>query len=206
MITEIMNFEQHETQNIVYSVVLLVFLLMGLVGRKNLKIQTMLKYSVLWFLIIMVIISLYSYRDHFKDFTSRLSSELNPTKAVKKNNQIVIREADDHHYYLTTTINNKKIIFMIDTGASDIVMSIDDAKKIGIDIAKINFNKRYQTANGIVLGGSTKIDKMIIADFEFNDVNISINQARMGKSLMGVSFLKRFKKYEFADHQLILTL
>ena len=163
----ISNFQEHETQNIIYSLVLIVFLSMGLIGRKNLKIQTMLKYAILWFLIIMVIVSLYSYRDHFNEFKNRVISEINPSKARKlSENQIIIKAADDHHFYLKTTINDQEIIFMIDTGASDIVMSTDDAKKIGIDIDKINFNKRYQTANGVVFGGSTKIDKIIIADVD----------------------------------------
>jgi len=95
---------------------------------------------------------------------------------------------------------------MIDTGASDISISLKDAKKIGVNIKNLEFNKRYQTANGIALGASISLKEMEVGEIKFFDLTASVNGGDMNNSLLGMSFLKRLKKYEFYQDQLILTI
>ena len=94
---------------------------------------------------------------------------------------------------------------MIDTGASDVVINLAQAKKIGINIKKLKFNKLYQTANGISKGATTKIAKLEFASINFKNIPISINSGNQSSALLGMSFLRKFKKYEFYSDKLILT-
>ena len=95
---------------------------------------------------------------------------------------------------------------MIDTGASDLVLSLKDAKKVGIDVRKLNFNKRYQTANGVTYGASVSLDQVEFGGVKFGNIPASVNNSQMGTSLLGMSFLRNFKKYEFYRDKLILTI
>lgn len=94
---------------------------------------------------------------------------------------------------------------MVDTGASDINLSLSDAKKVGIDVDNLSSFRRYQTANGTIVSGLARVKTIQVADITFKDVGVSVNNRDMGTSLLGMSFLRRFEKYEFYEDRLILT-
>lgn len=201
------HLNESDWQSFIYLVVLLVFLASGLVARQNLDWKKIFKYFGIWAVIGFFIIVLYSYRFEFSDFKNRILGEVNPSLArSNKDGQIVINISRDNHFYVNTLINDKKVRFMIDTGASDIVINLRDAKRVGIDVDNLLFNKRYQTANGISYGANTRLEKFQFGDIIFNDVPASVNSAEMGTSLLGMRFLRQFKKYEFYQDKLILTI
>ena len=79
-----------------------------------------------------------------------------------KSQQIIVSIASDQHFYIRTQINGVTIKFLIDTGASDVVLSSTDAKKIGINLKKLKFTKQYNTANGTVFGANIRLKRMRI--------------------------------------------
>lgn len=111
----------------------------------------------------------------------------------------------DGHFYVNLKVNNKNVKFMIDTGASDMVMNKEDAKRVGINLEDLSFNRIYQTANGKTLGASVLFEVVEINGVLFYDVPASINNSKMGTSLLGMRFLRNFKRYEFYQDKLILT-
>ena len=118
----------------------------------------------------------------------------------------MINLSQDGHFYLNVKINNVPVRFMIDTGASDIVLNLDEAKRVGIDVKKLRFDKTYQTANGKSFGAMVVLDEITVADVIFRKVSASVNSAEMGTSLLGMRFLRQFKKYEFYQDKLVLTI
>ena len=127
-----------------------------------------------------MIIIIYSYRFDFIDLKQRIFSELNPSKpSIDKENKIIINISQDQHFYIQAKINQKDILFLVDTGASDITLAKEDAKKVGINLNKLTFNRLYQTANGKSWGASTIVEELNIANSSFKNVNISINQNQM---------------------------
>lgn len=193
-------------QNFIYSALLLTFLLGNLFMRRDLPISKIFKYLGIWSIFGFICVALYSYRFEFADFKSRILGEINPSFAQIKDGKIEIKLAQDGHFYINLQINGVDARFMIDTGASDIVISISEAKRIGIDVAKLSFNKPYQTANGKSWGASVKLNQVKIGSVVFAEVPASVNNAEMGSSLLGMSFLRQFKKYEFFQDRLILEL
>jgi aspartyl protease family protein len=201
------NFNDGDWQNFTYSLILLTVLLGGLFSRRVLTFAKVFKYLGIWSVLGLVVIVLYSYRFEFSDFKTRILSEINPSWAQTKNDgKIEVKLAQDGHFYIDVKINDIPVRFMVDTGASDIVVSVKEAKRIGINPKKLSFNKPYQTANGTSWGASVKFDKLEVGSAVFLDVNASVNNADMGTSLLGMSFLRRFKKYEFYQDRLILEL
>jgi len=200
------NLNADDTGRFIYLFALLIFLASGFLFRGKIKTSEILKQLSLWFLIIMGIVILYSFRFEFMNIKNRLLAELFPSKAIQTGqNQITISLSQDNHYYINLKINNQNVRFMIDTGASDITLSQQDAKKIGINLDDLTYNKIYQTANGKTYGASVNLNKIELAGIIFYNIAASVNSSNMGSSLLGMSFLRNFKKYEFYQDKLILT-
>lgn len=192
--------------NAIYLGILLCFLIYSLANNQRLKSKDIIKYSLYWIAIALIFIIIYSYKTEFGDFTSKVSSQIHPSNAKRlKNGDIIINASVDGHFYMILEVNGKNIRAMIDTGATDLTLNINDAKKIGIDFSKLMFNKTYRTANGSSYGASINIKSIKIADLEFRNVKAAVNQGEMSGSLIGINFLKKFKKYQFKKDKLILT-
>ncbi len=202
------NFSSSDWPNLIYSLLLLVFLISGLGLRsRDVGVGKILKYFAIWGAVAMIAVGLYAYRFEFSDFKLRMAGALNPS-AVKlnKEGQMVINLSSDGHFYINAKVNGQALLFMVDTGASDIVIDKEQAQKIGINLQSLNFNKRYETANGVAFGANITLDEMQIGEVTFTNVHASVNSAQMGTSLLGMSFLRKFKKYEFYQDRLVLTL
>ena len=195
-----------DKQNLLYFAIILVFLIISFFGRRELKISQILKYLAWWSVIIFICVALYAYRFEFSDFKSRIFGALNPQHARLENRKIMIEISQDGHFYVDLSLNNVPVKFMIDTGASDIVIDLENAKKIGIKTSDLNFSKRYQTANGTVFGAEVVLNEISIAGVKFYNIKASVNGAELGTPLLGMSFLRQFKKYEFYQDRLVLTL
>jgi aspartyl protease family protein len=188
-------------------VLLLVVLIGSLVFRRSISASQALKYALAWIGVGFILVALYAYRFEFADFKNRILGEINPTKArLNESGQLVIDIAVDGHFYLDVKINDKPIRFMIDTGASAITIDIEQAKRLGINTANLKFNRRFETANGTVYGADVKLEKFTVGDVEFKDLHASVNGANLGTPLLGMSFLRKFKKYEFYQDKLVLTI
>lgn len=198
--------ENNDLSQIVYLVILILIMSYGMINRKEMSLKKIVKYFLIWSLIGLIIIALYAYRFEFNNFKERISGEINPTSAqLNQQGQLIINISADSHFYVKILINKKPILFMVDTGASDIVLNLQDAIKIGINPKNLIFNRQFQTANGRVLGASIILKEVEISGIKFKDVKASVTNGEMGVNLLGMSFLRRFGKYEFYQDRLILT-
>jgi aspartyl protease family protein len=121
-----------------------------------------------------------------------LKSDLGPRTAVMTDGQIDIRAAPDGHFYLTATVQGTNVTFMIDTGASDIVLTQADARAVGIDTASLNYFGQAQTANGSVDTAPVTLDSVTLGDFTDSAVPAVVNGGDLDTSLLGMSYLKLY--------------
>lgn len=200
------SLSSHEISNVIYLVILTVLLLMGFSNSK-ISGHKIIQYVAMWSVIGLIALIFYSYRHEFNDVKNRISAELFPSKAIVKNHeQLVISISQDNHYYLTIKINNQFIKFMIDTGASDVVIDKNLATKLGINTENLYYDKIFQTANGQVRGASIYFNEIDVSGVKFHNVIASITSSDLAVPLLGMSFLKRFYKYEFYRDKLVLTI
>ena len=154
------NLTSDETGNLIYLIVLLGFIASGILFRRKIKTSEILKQLFWWLLIILIIVFLYSFRHDFDNAKNRLKSELFPSSAIQiSDNQISINVSQGGHFYINLKVNGEDVRFMVDTGASDTVLTQDDAKKVGINLDNLSYSKIYETANGKVFAASIKLDK-----------------------------------------------
>ena len=133
------------------------------------------------------------------------STVLPQQAAFVDSGEVVVPRARDGHYYLNININGEPIDFVVDTGATDIVLTRADATRIGLRPEDLNFLGQAMTANGIVQTAMVRLDEMELGPFTDRAVRASVNGGEMSQSLLGMSYLQRFASIQIADNQLVLT-
>jgi aspartyl protease family protein len=116
---------------------------------------------------------------------------------------IALPQHADGHYYAPLTINGTEVEFMVDTGATQMVLSMADAEQLGIDPASLAFLGEAQTANGMVRTARVVLPVVEFGPFRDTDVVAYVNEGEMDGSLLGMSYLGNFR-IEIATREMIL--
>ena len=144
-------------------------------------------------------------QDELQFVWQRVRSELVPGyPVVTAENEMVLGESAGGQYRVIGRVNGLEVNFLVDTGASDTVLTPSDARRLGIDIESLDFSRVYQTANGLGYGAPMALDTLSVGPLVFYDFPASINQSEMGSSLLGMSFLRRLDSFEVRDRRLYL--
>jgi len=114
-------------------------------------------------------------------------------------------EAGAHgHFVIDAVVNGVPISFLVDTGASDVVLNLDDAEALGFAPRRLDFSLRYHTANGVVRAAPVNLREVRIGQFSLYEVDAAVNEVPIGISLLGMSFLERLAGYRVDDGRLAL--
>ncbi len=132
-----------------------------------------------------------------------MSVKIMPQQSVADGGEIVLPRAPDGHYYVTLQIDGQPIDFMVDTGASGVVLSGEDAERLGIDPAGLAYLGQAQTANGTVRTSRITLKNVELGAFREAKLRAFVTEGEMGGSLLGMEYLGRFK-IEIAGDQMIL--
>jgi len=117
---------------------------------------------------------------------------------------VIVPRANDGHYYVTLDIDDTPVRFVIDTGASDVVLTQDDARKIGIDVDNLFFGGIANTANGEVRTARVKLHNVRLGEITDLVIPASVNAGEMDTSLLGMSYLQRYNKIELGGGKMVL--
>ncbi|MGB8337440.1 MAG: TIGR02281 family clan AA aspartic protease [Burkholderiales bacterium] len=97
------------------------------------------------------------------------------------------------HYYTTGSINGATTRFVVDTGATSVALSSDEAKRMGLDYTK-GRRGMTSTANGVAPMYAMKADKVSVGDITLHNVEVSVIEgAGLPITLLGMSFLNRLE-------------
>ena len=159
------------------------------------------KVAGLWTVIIVGLSLFYLYQS---DFGERFLSSIDPSGVTSTSDGMMVHRSRDGHFWMRVTMNGVPMRFMVDTGASNIVLSPDDAERVGFSENALNFSGVAQTANGPVRFARATATSLQIGNQTFYDIPVTVNGADMDGSLLGMSILKKFSSIEFRGDTLIL--
>ena len=118
---------------------------------------------------------------------------------------VLVIEADSRgHYYLTAEIGGRDIDFLVDTGATLVALTSEDAESIGFPIHQLEYSGRTNTANGQIRTARLLIEEISIDGNSVRNVQGSVSDAPLHISLLGMSFLRKLSGFEVRDDKLIL--
>lgn len=128
-----------------------------------------------------------------------------PRQAVLADSgRVEVARHHDGHFYLTLDIGGVPVNFVVDTGATELVLSRRDAERIGLDPDRLVYQGRARTANGEVRTARVVLDEVALGSMVDNRVTAWVNEGRMDISLLGMSYLRRFERIEIAGDRLVL--
>jgi aspartyl protease family protein len=177
----------------------------GVIFSQRFRLGEALRNIAIWSGIALVLALGFAFQDELRAVYFRLRAELIPGYPVTANaKELVLTQSGDGHFYVIGDVNGTAVKFLVDTGASDVVLSPADARRLGIDVAALDFSRPYQTANGVGYGASYRIAHLALGEVELTDVPVSINRAPMSESLLGMSVLRDTASVEIRDRKLFL--
>jgi aspartyl protease family protein len=177
----------------------------GLVFGRRMRFADATRHIAIWLGIAGVLVLGYSYQDELAGVWARVRSEAVPSSPTVIGSHTMVLTADaGGGFFVTGEVNGLPVRFLVDTGASDIVLSPTDAKRLDVDVSTLQYARVYETANGAGRGAPYVAESLAVGPVKLEHVPMSINQAPMDTSLLGMTFLKQLDSFQVQGRKLIL--
>ena len=180
-------------------------------GERARPLQAIRNFAV-WGALALVLIALYSYREDISDIAHRVAGELAPPgysltmrSEQEGEHAVRVRRRLDGHFAVRGAINGRPMTLLVDTGASTVVLKPADAARAGIDTRSLGYTAAVQTANGTTYAAPVRLRSITIGPIELRDVEALVAKpGSINENLLGMSFLRRLRSYEFSKDFLTL--
>jgi aspartyl protease family protein len=197
---------EQNRMSLVYYLVWIVVIGSAILMTFRQRWREAIKYGIAWILILLAVVAAYAYRDDVKAVAMRVAAAIVPGMAVETGpGEVALHASADGHFYANVTIDGVPMRLMVDTGASSIALSAEDARRIGIDPQSLDYVLAVTTANGPALAAGVTLDEVRLGDLVFERVAASVMPpGTLDRSLLGMSFLSRLSRFEIAGDRLLL--
>lgn len=108
------------------------------------------------------------------------------------------------HFLVVAEVDGKPIRFLVDSGASNIVLSRHDAAALNLGPDQLIYTQLYSTPGGTVRAAPVHLREVRIGALRLLNVQASVSERPMDVSLLGASFLARLKAYEVSGGRMTL--
>lgn len=182
----------------VYLVVLGCALLVGLFSMYRSRPGTAARHAAIWVLIFAGAVLLYGFKDE-------LERQLMPQVAQQVDaDTVALTRARDGHFVAELGVEGTPVTALVDTGATDFVLTQADARRIGLDPDDLAYTRRAMTANGMVTGAPVRLSEVTLGPFTLTNVPAVVNGGELHVSLLGMAVLDRFAGFEVRGERMLL--
>lgn len=162
-----------------------------------------------WVAIILLLVLGYSFQPEFSAMMTvvkaRLTGALIPGQAQEQQDgSVVFARANDGHFHVEALVDGIRINFLVDTGASGIMLSPADARRLGFDPAQLDYSIATSTANGNGRAARVSLSSIAIGPIQRAAMTALVNQADMDGSLLGMTFLDSLGSFTVEGDKLVL--
>lgn len=102
----------------------------------------------------------------------------------------------DGHYWAEALIDGRAVRVMVDTGASVVILTAEDAARLGVRLEESDFGSTVQTASGLVGAAPVTLDHVAVAGARVDHVHALVVRDGLPHSLLGMSYLGRLSRFE----------
>ncbi len=197
----------------VYLIILLAVISAGMFTGSTARFGIALRHGLIWIGIFLFAVTLYAFRDDFALVGNQVMAELVPSRAQPisqletssgSTNAVALRKSADGHFWADGKVENTHVRFMVDTGASTVALTLNDARRAGFKPKDLRFVVPVSTAAGQVMAAPITLEKLSIGGLLVRDVNALVLRDGLNTSLLGMSYLGRLSRFEASQNQLIL--
>lgn len=162
----------------------------------------------LFWLIVLVLLAVgYGYKDDLTALGGRTIGMLVPGQVMEtgQRGEAAVARSRDGHFHVVADVDGARVRFMVDTGASTVVLTDDDARAAGLDPDRLSYDLDVSTANGRAKAAEVRLGAVTIGDISLRNVRALV--ARPGAletSLLGNSFLSRLSSFTVEGRRLTM--
>lgn len=185
--------------------------------RRGMTLSTgtrrLLSEAASWTAVAVTIAIIAAHYSELRDFAARAVELPASSTAIASTNatnigsagRVELRADAQGHYNSDIEINGRSVHAMVDTGATMVALSFEDAERSGIFLSRSDFNHPVRTANGLARVAPVILHRVRIGDIEVRDVPAAVAEpGRLQGTLLGMSFLGRLSRLEMQSGRLVL--
>jgi aspartyl protease family protein len=191
--------------SLAYKLALLVFVGSAVLVMFRGRFAQALTVALLWAVVALVLVIGYSYRFELRGVADRVIAELVPGHVVSHGRSVEVARAFNGDFDVTAEINGARVGMVLDTGASSVVLTREDAKAAGLPLEVLVYSANIETANGRTHAAPVTLDRVAIGGLVERSVEALVAQpGQLKTSLLGMSFLNRLQSWEVRGDRLLL--
>jgi len=128
-----------------------------------------------------------------------------PSQVSAGQHKMELTSGRDGHFHVDARVDGRHIDFMVDTGATMVILRETDAANVGLHAMPRDYTAVVSTANGRIKAAPAKLERIEVGDITVFDVPaLVLPDDALSQNLLGVTFLSRLRRYEFADGRMLL--
>jgi aspartyl protease family protein len=158
-----------------------------------------------WVVIALLLAVGYTYRFELRAVADRVLAELVPGRAATRGRIVEFARGTGGNFSVVAQINGARVPFVLDTGASSVVLTQEAAKAAGLPLEVLSYSVTIDTANGRAGAAPVTLDRLSVGGIEERAVPALIAQpGQLRTNLLGMSFLNRLESWEVRGERLML--
>jgi aspartyl protease family protein len=110
----------------------------------------------------------------------------------------------DGHFWADAQVDGEAVHFLIDTGASSVFLTPNDALRLGLNPANLVYDQTVRTVGGDSLGARVKLGSVSVNGVRIADVDALVIERGLPASLLGMTYLGRLSRFEATPTSLVL--
>jgi aspartyl protease family protein len=193
--------------SLVYFSVLLLLIGGGVYSVFYGRFQEKLKSIAIWLGIVALLVIAYNYRGNIVRVVDRMFSIVTPDQDITASipNHVWIDRNVSGDFNVRVQVNGAALPMLIDTGASSVVLTLEDARAAGIPVDLLKYDTTIQTAKGRGFAAAVVLDQVRIGNIVQRRVPaLIVKRGDLNMSLLGMSFLQRLESFELRGQQMVL--
>ena len=194
-----------EFGSLAYKLAILVFLGVALFAIFRDRLTEAIMGALLWAVIGVALVIGYSYRYEVHQVADRVMAELMPGHLISHGRSAEVARTSSGDFAISAQINGARVHMVVDTGATSVVLTAEDAKAAGLPLALLNYTVNIETANGRARAAPVTLDRIAMGELEERSVEALVVQpGQLRTSLLGMSFLNRLQSWQVNGDRLML--
>ena len=161
--------------------------------------------ALTWVALALILVVGYTYRFELRNVADRVMAELLPGHVITRGRIVEVARAFNGDFAVTAEINGARVSMVLDTGASSVVLTREDAKAAGLPLEVLAYTVNIETANGRTQAAPVVLDRIAIGGLVERSVGALVAQpGQLKTSLLGMSLLNRLQSWEVRGDRLLL--
>ncbi|MEM8702432.1 MAG: TIGR02281 family clan AA aspartic protease [Pseudomonadota bacterium] len=202
---ENINFDDSGPRIVALSALAFVFLASFIFGQP--KIREIVQGTLFWGGLCALLVVGYTYRTDLVQAGYRVLGALAPGLAVTQpdGSILIVRDATGH-FVLDGRVNGTRTHFLLDTGASAVVLTYDDARRAGFDPDTLSFTVPVSTANGRAMVAPILIETLTVGDHSLRNIRGFVaRDGALSGNLFGLTALDKLRSWRIEGDRLIMN-